>query len=352
MRSPGRRAALRALRSPEPTSTECQAVETIDTRRARPGPNTFIVGAPKCGTTSLHRYLQEHPDVFLPRIKEPGYFAPDVPGTKQRQRFAYPADEARYLALFTPAGAVTRIAESSTNYLMSHGAPERIREFTTDPRIIVMVRNPVDLIQSLHHHRVSNGTEPIIDLAAALDADIDRIAGKRLPPGLRGYGVAYRDNAMLGEQLERWIDRFGRDRVAVIVFDDFVTDTPREFRRVLQFLDVDASFTPSSFTVHNARHVRRDGLIGAMVRNPGVRWLRDTALPSIMGESSTGRLAGRFSRRRLGRSSAPQVALDPDVRAQIQALFAADVAKLGTLLGRNLVDEWFGPEPRRPRAAA
>ncbi|MEP7158169.1 MAG: sulfotransferase, partial [Chloroflexota bacterium] len=82
-------------------------------------PDVFIVGAPKTGTSSLHRYLEQHPDVFMSRPKEPGYFAPDVTGARSEDPLRYPEDEDRYLAIFAEAGAATRVGEASTTYLMS-----------------------------------------------------------------------------------------------------------------------------------------------------------------------------------------------------------------------------------------
>src|SRR5215208_1272534 len=104
-------------------------------------PNLFIIGAPKSGTTSLHRYLQEHPQIYMSRTKEPGYFAPDVEGSRSDLLFKHPDAEPEYLALFANATNQKWVGESSTTYLMSRRAPSLIDDFAPDARLIAMVRN-------------------------------------------------------------------------------------------------------------------------------------------------------------------------------------------------------------------
>src|SRR6187397_2602736 len=142
---------------------------------------------------------------------------------------------------------------------MSRLAPGLIHEAAPDARLIAMVRNPVDLMYSLHSERVAGDSEWITEFAEAVAADEDRRAGNRLPKRHSGFGVAYRDNALLGEQVERWIATFGRDNVHLVVFDDFAKDTPAEFQKALGFMGVDSSFRPQSFDVYNASHKKRGG---------------------------------------------------------------------------------------------
>ncbi len=308
-------------------------------------PNLFIVGAPKSGTTSLHRYLQEHPEVYMSRTKEPGYFAPDIVGLRADVPFKHPEEETAYLALFDNARDEPWVGESSTSYLMSLRAPALIHEFDPNARLIAMVRNPVDLMHSLHSERVAGDLEWITDFGDAVEADDDRRAGKRLPRRHHGYGVAYSDNARLGEQIERWLAVFKREQVHVIVFDDFAANTPAEFKKVLEFLGVEATFRPQSFDVYNASHRKRGGgarLVRPLLRNRFSRWISGRALPALIGEQRTVRLAKRFGARRLTKQATERDALSPELRRQLSAEFEDDVRKLGNLIDRDLVAEWFG----------
>src|SRR6187551_2293912 len=145
-------------------------------------PDLFIIGAPKSGTTSLYEYLEGHPEVFMSPVKEPGYFSGDV-NREHRRRFSYPADEAKYLALFADARDEKRLGEASTRYILSPAAAAQVKDFQPDARIVAILRNPVEMIHSLHGELVSTGDEDITDFAEALAADHDRAEGRRLPPG-------------------------------------------------------------------------------------------------------------------------------------------------------------------------
>ena len=292
----------------------------------------------------MHRYLQEHPEVYMSRTKEPGYFAPDVQGARPDQPFTHPADEAAYLSLFDHATDQRWLGESSTNYLMSLRAPDLIPEFEPEARAIAMVRNPVDLMYSLHSERVAGDSEWLTDFGEAVAADDDRRSGKRMPKRHSGFGVAYRDNALLGEQVARWIGKLGRDRVHVVVFDDFAKDTPAEFQKVLRFLGIESTFRPQSFDVYNASHKKRGGaarLVRPLLRNRFSRWVSGRALPALIGETRTVRLAKRFGARRLTKEAQERAPLDPAVRRQLESEFTDDVRMLGGLIGRDLINEWF-----------
>jgi len=305
-------------------------------------PDTFIVGAPKSGTTSLYAYLREHPDVFMSREKEPEYFAPDVVHMRRTGALSYPDDEARYLALFKAAATETRVGEASASYLASRAAPGLIRKFAPDARIIVMLRNPVDLVYSLYEHRVTHGSEWIGDFESALAADDDRRHGRRLQLGRGGIGAAYRDYASLGEQLERWLDAFPRERVHTIVFDDFIADTAGAYARVLRYLEVDPDFRPASFTVRNARHRVRSGPVRVLLNNGLTRWLSRSATPALVGERRAAKLANRFSRARVGRAPLASQPMAKATRASLEDEFHEDVERLGGLIRRDLATEWFG----------
>ncbi len=200
----------------------------------------FIVGAPKCGTTSLQRYLLGHPEVFIVmRPKEPQFFAAD-----EAARFGmrYPDDLSHYEALFAAAGKAKRLGDASTSYLEAPEAPGRIHEFNPEARIIVMLRDPVAMMHSLHSMRVSAGLERMTDFSAALEDE-------RRRPGFGQVGdqssIRYRDRVRFSEMLPAWFETFGRERVHIVLLEDFAKDTAGEFRKVLEFLDVDPAWAPA-----------------------------------------------------------------------------------------------------------
>ena len=317
--------------------------ETMSSAQAR-RPDLFIIGAPKCGTTSLYEYLEGHPDIYMSPVKEPFYFAPDAVRTTHKQ-FIYGRDDAAYLALFAGARSQKRVGEASTRYMLSLAAPQLVHDFQPAARLVAIVRNPVDMLPALHNERVSLGLEPITDFEEALAADADRRVGRRLPPGTDPRLAEYREHARYGAQLQRWIDTFGRSALHIMVFDDFVADTPAEFRRLLEFLDVDPDYRPAAFRARNQSH-RTRAWVNGLTRARPVAWAAHTVMPRVVGDARAARLRRRlrhtpFVRRRYRREP-----IAPELRRALEEEFAEDVSHLSRLVGRDLGALWFGVPAR------
>lgn len=125
-------------------------------------PNLFIVGTMKAGTTALHAYLDQHPDIFMCDPKEPGFFAETGPTAQARQQ---------YEAMFTPGTSCRYRGESSTKYTKApffEGVAERLHATCPDARILYMVRDPVARIvsQYLFYRRVRGETLPLREAVA------------------------------------------------------------------------------------------------------------------------------------------------------------------------------------------
>ena len=214
----------------------------------RAKPNFFIVGAPKCGTTSLHEYLQRHPDVFMPFLKEPHFFGSDLQGSRFRQ-FRDKPD--RYLKLFRDARGEKRLGESSPWYLVSRRAAQEIHAYDPAAKIIIMLRNPIDMMYSMWSQFRYSGNEQIENFEEALAAEADRRAGRRIRRAAHCItGLYYREMVRFFEQVPHYFDRFGRENVLVIIFDDFRADTAGVFDTVLDFLELDRSLK-MTFDIHN-----------------------------------------------------------------------------------------------------
>ena len=224
----------------------------------RAKPNFFIVGAPKCGTTSLHEYLQRHPDVFMPFFKEPHFFGSDLEGSRFRQ-FRNKPD--RYLKLFRDARGEQRIGESSPWYLASGRAAEEIYTYDPKAKIIIMLRNPVDMLYSMWSQFPYSGNEQIETFEEALAAEADRRAGMRIRRAAHCItGLKYTQMARFSEQVSRYFDCFGRENVLVIIFDDFRSDTAAVFSSELDFLGLQRRI-PMTFNIRNPnKEVRLDWL--------------------------------------------------------------------------------------------
>lgn len=198
-------------------------------------PNFFIVGASKCGTTALSYYLASHPNIFFSPVKEPHYFATDMKYRTVR-RFN------DYIKLFENANPNLHyaIGEGSTTYLFSKVAIENIITFSSAAKIIVMIRNPVDMVVSLYfQHLGEDGFENLRSFEEAWEAEKKRKLGKNIPftcpdPQL----LFYSEWGKLGSQLQRVFNYVPRDQILVIIFDDFINDTRSVYCNVLSFLNL------------------------------------------------------------------------------------------------------------------
>jgi hypothetical protein len=307
--------------------------------RTRRRPNLFIIGAPKAGTTSLYEYLRGHPDVYMSAVKEPAFFSPDVP--PQKIRFRYDRDMNRYLELFAGATDERYVGEASTYYIYSRMAPKLIHDFDPEARVVAMLRNPVEMAWALHGQRATHGREPITDFEQALAADNQPDAGGAERRQQVDKVGRYRDRARYAEQLEHWFEVFGRQGVHVIVFEDFVADTPGEFGRLLTWLGIDAAYRPQSFAVHNPSHTVRRGIVRSAVNTPPGRWVTQRLLPRLIGFERSTRLAQGVKRSDVGRTTEKRKPIPDHVRRQLEADLLPDVNRLSAMLDRDMASFWF-----------
>ena len=289
-------------------------------------PSFFIVGAPKCGTTSLNDYLRQHPGIFIPERKELHHFGSDLRFFKTRR-----PKRSEYLAQFAAAQPHQKAGEASVWYLYSRQAAAEIHQFCPDARIIIMLRNPVDMMHSLHSQFIFESNENLADFAAALAAEEGRRRGKRLPPRTNfPEGLFYRRVARYTEQVRRYVTLFGRDNVYVVDFDEFSHDTPQAYREVLEFLEVDPDFQ-CDFQVRNANKQVVSTSLQSFLNNPSpaaitlARWL----VPTPLRRAIISRL------KRMNWRSAPRPALDEELRGMLERGFAFEMDLLGHLLDRD-----------------
>jgi sulfotransferase family protein len=289
-------------------------------------PDFFIVGAPKCGTTAMYSYLQAHPQVFMPFHKEPLFFGADL-----RRRYGQ-MDEDQYLNLFADARPDQRAGEASAWYLYSTSAAQEIHDFAPKADIIVMLRNPVDVMYAQHSQLLFNRQESIADFGEALEAEPERRQGRRLPPGpLRPENLFYRDMVCFADQLERYLATFGRERVHVIIHDDLLRDTPGEYRRVLEFLAVAPDFQPSFERRNTNKRPRSAGLQQLIYAPPGaLRVLGPRLRRSRLAHALRDAMVALNSRAEARRE------MDPALRRQLAEELRPEVERLGSLIGRDL----------------
>lgn len=305
-------------------------------------PNFFIVGAPKCGTTAMFDHLAQHPDVFMPARKETQFFARDLDERRHGDDRTFIRDLDQYLDLFADWRGERGIGEGSVWHLYSKVAAGEIKKFSPEARIIIMLRNPVDAMHSLHAQRLVSGAEDIASFEEAVRAEEDRARGKRIPRyAFIAKGLQYRQVVRWSSQVERYFDTFGRDRVLTLLFEEFVADPACAYRKVCAFLDVDPDFVPT-FNRVNPSSVVRSRLVRDVLRFH----------PALPGATRYPPGFVRKHWRRLKRAlvlmnEKPQARppLDAALRAELARELAPDVARLGHVVGRNLIAFWNFPNP-------
>lgn len=297
-------------------------------------PNLFVVGAPKCGTTSLIRYLSHNQDIFVPAKKEPSFLATDF---QHRNKIE---DAGEYASLYADAGDKRYACDGSTFYLYSQTAARNMQARCPNARVIILLRKPTDQINSMFRHNIRRGNEDQKDLGRALALQSERSLGHSLPKLAKSPNVLqYEAIANYTPQVQRYLAVFPRDQIHIELFEDFVSDTPAAMQRILRFLDLGAPMqTPVALTT--AKNVtatsrrpwshRLDRLVG---RKNGPLGALKTLLPS------TAKARLRQSVEALntaGTGPGDVTLLTPSAEAALAERLAPGIECLATLLGRDL----------------
>lgn len=303
-------------------------------------PNTFIVGAPKCGTSAMASYLNCHPNVFLPDVKEPFYWSSDYDRLRMRHGMT---SLPTYLKLFQNVGPQhSVIAEGSTNYLASEVAIDQIVEAKPNAKFIVMLRNPVDVVHAFHSEILFSGIETEPDFETAWRLQTQRKLGEMLPAHCEApQFLQYADVASYAPQLRRFFSLVEERNRKVIVFDDFAADTGQAFRDVLTFLEL-PDFQMESFEKVNASHDHRFKALSKLILNPPAP-LR----PVMDGVREVARKfkGGLLDQAKLWlRKPFKRTPLTSEFRAELNRFFAQDIAETSELLGRDLTP-WIQLQP-------
>jgi len=272
----------------------------------------------------MQYYLGQHPEIFMLPQPEPHFFGSDV-----RLSWFPRLTRETYLELFSGAKGEKLVGEKSTSYLSSRLAAAEIKAFSPDAYIIAMLRNPVDMIYSLHSELLFMGVETIPDFHEAITTENERSAS--VYSGTSGASQVsarvYREAVQYAEQVQRFFDVFGREKVLVVLFDDFRRDTAGVYADTLRYLNVDAEFQPDFVVVNANKRLR-----SAWLRRPpklAVQMSR-ILLPKPVRHKLR---RGIENVNKVDESRRP---MDPALRKSLQAQFAPEVQELGKLIERDL----------------
>ena len=322
----------------------------------------FIVGAPRCGTTTLAQFLKAHEDVSFPLVKEPHFFAQNdlrgLGGAELRDRV-----EQDYLGRFFGGEAGGRIgADASVTYLYLPEQLEPVLRLWPDSRFVVALRNPLSMLPSLHRRLIYLGDETIADFRDAWAAVPERAAGRRIPRGCADpRWLRYDQAAQFGMHLERLFAVVGRQRCHVVVFDDLAADPAGQYRQFMDFLGIEPSARPDFSAKRAGKSVRIRWLQRMLKRPPaalrdyfaGEHYRRRVRPVDQAGERKPPQRVLSLRKRLLqwNRVSRPLEPLPLDLQAEIRDSLRGDVERLSVLLDRDLT-HWLRPEKSQPRPPA
>jgi hypothetical protein len=278
-------------------------------------PTFFVIGAGKAGTSSLHHYLDQHPEIQMSSNKEPHFFAGPENG------FPYAmgrvSELTDYERLFN--AAVTVRGESSpgyTSYPRRQGVPERIKELVPDARFIYLVRDPVARTVSHHRHRVAVDGERR-PLAEALSDLSDPYAPCICP-------------SMYASQLERYLGVFAAERILVVDQADLLADRRSTLGEIFAFLSVDEKFDSDRFEEELYRSEER------RVYPPGyASFVERIVVPRVQWLPARVRRLLRSSAERALLPTLPEDTLDDGLRARLRGHYAGEVERLRELTGED-----------------
>jgi Sulfotransferase domain len=277
-------------------------------------PTFFIIGAPKAGTTSLHHYLEQHPQIQMSTFKEPSFFAPSLARLNAKGGISR---RDKYEQLFDPTVRVR--GESSTNYAeypFRQRVPERIKELVPEASFIYLVRDPVDRTVSHYRHLVSTSGE-----RRSPEEILSDLSDPRTPCVCA---------SLYALQLELYLHHFSQEKMLVIDQAELLTDRRATLRKIFAFLAVDDGFDSSQFDVEylkgSEHHVYPPGLarfVGLRVRPYAQRL-----------SPHTRRFLRRYGERIfLPRLETPPV--DDKLRNRLKDFYADEVGRLRRLTGKT-----------------
>jgi hypothetical protein len=293
-------------------------------------PNFLVIGAGKSGTTALYRYLEQHPEIYMSPEKEPNFFA--LEGKKANFRDRGPDEGINrwsvtniedYRALFAKVSNERAIGEASPLYLYSAKAPERIRHYIPNAKLIAILRNPVERAHSAFTHLVRDGREPFTDFAQALREEEARITANW------SWIWHYKEMGFYHAQLRKYFDVFDQERIKVYLYEDLKADPMRMLLDTFRFLGVNEDYLPNASVKYNASGIPKNKLLHSfLMKSHPIKAPFKPLVPVKLRKRIVANLRNRNLR------EPPQ--LSPEMRRQLTEVYREDVLKLQELIHRDL----------------
>lgn len=301
-------------------------------------PDFLIIGAGKSGTTSLDKYLQQHPEIFIPTVKEPNFYGYEH---STEDEFQNPEDLNHfrqsvakldeYLRLFENALPNQVIGETSNTYMYHAGAPERIKYYNPEMKLIAVLRQPAGRLYSRFMHLARENRTPTPTFEECLDKNT--IWWKRNDLVKEGFYF---------KNLSRYYELFPRENIRVFLYEDLNASPEKVLREIYQFLGVRDDFRTNHDTRFNQSGFIRNKFLDKIYGQKGiVTGTLKTMLPKGVIKTLK---SSMFVQKQLNDLRAKNLAkpkMNSDIRAKLtNEVYGNDIRQLEKLIGRDL-SQWF-----------
>ncbi len=307
-------------------------------------PTFFLVGAPKCGTTSLYHYLDQHPEIYMSPIKEPNYFAGEIRaenledslrgeaekdlielrrylnGSMQEKRFGGLVSEwTDYVRLFRNAKREKALGEASVCYLWSKTAAANIWASVPQAKILMMLRDPAELAFSLYLQSVTEGRT-----RATFSETIDACLRNRSERFSMHY--PFLELGSFYEQVRRFLDVFPRENILILFYENYRREQAAVLARIFEFLGADGSFTPDTSRRYLEPRVPRFIASTYFLKKSGAWKLAQRSTPTRLRSAMSGVVFKDRS----------TISMNARDRARLVDYYREDIGQLSALLDRDL----------------
>jgi hypothetical protein len=295
----------------------------------------FLIGGMRCGSTTLHLLLGQHPEIFMSPVKEPMFYVAEamrraIPVGDHAQaehrreledfvgRGKYREREL-YESLFRGVADEPFVGESS-HYLYHPKVSRTIFEDCREARIVVSLREPIQRLYSeylflVRENKAERSFRDFVlgSVEVASDGTVREVRGSRL------------NKSLYSERLRHWIEVFGADNVKTVLFRDFVRDPSRLCQEIYQWLGVDSSFRPQIIHTERSGQVRSRRLFEAVRNN---RWIRKT-LRRFTSIETRAAIRDTWYRALQGKDHS----IDPEIKDLLNRFYADDLRSLQNSFG-------------------
>lgn len=295
-------------------------------------PNFLIIGAAKAGTTSLYDYLNQHPQIYMSSIKEPRFFALegdklDFRGPAQGINRTSVTKWEQYCQLFQEVTTEKAIGEASTIYLSNPKAPDRIKHYLPEVKLIAILRDPAERAFSSYVHLVRDGYENL-SFTEGLEAEATRIKENWQPLWY------YKERGFYYEQLQRYFTIFKPEQIKICLYEELAADSTAVIQQLTRFLGVDDTFTPD-LTRKNVSGIPKNKFLqNLFTKDNPIKSVVKPLLPKSLRQS----VLENVTKSNLG----AKPTLSPQMRQKLISIYREDILKLQELIQKDL-SRWLTP---------